>query len=640
MIPTMSPSKIHLNRNTIAAFHDALMASISFVLSVFIRLGSEQFHLSRDYLASGTITFTLVSLGVFLYMRLYRGVWRYASLRDMIGIVKAVTYSVLIFAALMFVINRLEGLPRSLLFINWMLLLFMLAGPRFAYRAFKDRNFRWSLRIKDKIPVLLIGAGDHAEQFIRDMGRDPQASYDIVGLVDDDPEQKGRTMHGVPIYGSTAMLPAIMAKLERKGMRPQKWIVTDDRVSGTTVSHLLEQAEAIGIPLARLPRLSEFKHSINDRPQVRPIAVEDLLGRAQNVLDRDSMQSFVEGRKVLITGAGGTIGSELTRQIAHFKPSELFLVELSEFNLYHIEREIRDNFPDLKLTVLLADIRDVRHIDVIFSNARPHLVFHAAAIKHVPMAEKNIEQAILTNVFGTSNIAEACHKYHTDVMVMISTDKAVNPGNVMGATKRLAESFCQSLGRLAESRSTKFFTVRFGNVLGSTGSVVPLFQEQLAKGGPLTVTHPDMVRYFMTVREAVELVLQAAVLGDAMKDRQECIFVLDMGQPVRILDLATQMIRLAGLKVDEDIKITFTGLRPGEKLFEELFHFSENAVQTTHEGIFLASPRFTDMATLRKGLEKLFIASSERKTAEALAQLKLMVPEFKSLFEHGEAKAS
>jgi O-antigen biosynthesis protein WbqV len=259
------------------------------------------------------------------------------------------------------------------------------------------------------------------------------------------------------------------------------------------------------------------------------------------------------------------------------------------------------------------------------------------------MAEKNIEQAILTNVFGTSNIAEASHKHNADVMVMISTDKAVNPGNVMGATKRLAESYCQSLGRLSANQpetkysvahKTKYFTVRFGNVLGSTGSVVPLFQEQLAKGGPLTVTHPDMVRYFMTVREAVELVLQAAVLGDAMQDRQECIFVLDMGQPVRILDLATQMVKLAGLKVDDDIKIVFTGLRPGEKLFEELFHFSENAVKTTHEGIFLASPRFTDMATLRKGLEKLFVAATERKTSDALAQLKLMVPEFKSLFEH------
>ena len=446
-------------------------------------------------------------------------------------------------------------------------------------------------------------------------------------------------MHGVAIYGGIEALPAVMCKLERKGLRPHKWIVTDDRISGTTVRQILEMADGMGVPLARLPSLSDFKHSIHDRPQIRPIAVEDLLGRAQNVLDRDSMQRFVANRKVLITGAGGTIGSELTRQISQFGPSELILIEFSEFNLYYIEREIRERFPELPLTVLLANIGDRHHIDVIFAEHKPNLVFHAAAIKHVPMAEKNIEQAILTNVFGTSHIAQACQKYGVDVMVMISTDKAVNPGNVMGATKRLAESYCQSLGRIERSeKSTKFFTVRFGNVLGSTGSVVPLFQEQLAKGGPLTVTHPDMVRYFMTVREAVELVLQAAVLGDAMSDRQECIFVLDMGQPVRILDLATQMIKLAGLKPDEDIKITYTGLRPGEKLFEELFHFSENAVKTTHDGIFLASPRVTDMVTLRKGLEKLYDLCTERKTADALVQLKHMVPEFKSLFKPGEIR--
>ena len=634
--------KINIPRNVIAALHDALMAAVSFVLSVYIRLGSEQFSQSADYLVPGTVGFTLVSLAVFLYMRLYRGLWRYASIQDLIAILKSVTLAVLIFAVLMFTFNRLAGLPRSLLFINWMLLLFMLGGPRFAYRAFKERTLLWTFKSRDKIPVLLIGAGNHAEQFIRDMGRDPNGLYDVVALVDDDREQKGRTMHGVAIYGGTGELPAIMRKLERKGQRPHKWIVTDDRVAGATVRHLLELADNMGVPLARLPRLSEFKHSVNERPQVRPIAVEDLLGRAQNILDRESMQTFVQGRKVLITGAGGTIGGELTRQIAQFRPSELVLLDLSEFNLYYIEREIRDAFPNVPLTVLLADIGDMRHIDVIFRAHKPNLVFHAAAIKHVPMAEKNVEQAILTNVFGTCHIAEACRKYNADVMVMISTDKAVNPGNVMGATKRLAESYCQSLGCQSLSdvahaeKHTKFFTVRFGNVLGSTGSVVPLFEEQLAKGGPLTVTHPDMVRYFMTVREAVELVLQAAVLGDAMRDRQECIFVLDMGQPVRILDLATQMIKLAGLKVDEDIKIVFTGLRPGEKLFEELFHFSENAVKTTHEGIFLASPRVTDMAVLRKGLEKLFAASSNRKTAEALAQLKLMVPEFQSLFKPGE----
>lgn len=633
----MNRFSVRVNRNTLVAIYDACMAAVSFVLSVYIRLGSDNIDRSSDYFVPGTIGFTVSCLVVFLRMRLYRGSWRYASMRDMIVIAKAITLAVLIFAVLMFVINRLEGMPRSLLFINWMLLFFLLGGPRFAYRAICDRTLSLPLSIKqaNRIPVLLIGAGNAAEQFIRDMSRDSQASYEILAIVDDDPAQKGRTIHRIPVYGGVDAVPVVISKLERKGRRPQKIILSDDRIAGATVRHLLEIADSQGIPLARLPRLSELKHGITDRREVRPIAVEDLLGRAQNVLDRENMQKLVEGRKVLITGAGGTIGGELTRQIAQFRPPELFLIEISEFNLYHIEREIRENFPELKLTVILCDVRDMRHVDVIFRTHSPDLVFHAAAIKHVPMAEKNIEEAILTNVFGTRNIAEACQKHQAEVMVMISTDKAVNPGNVMGATKRLAESFCQALGSQERSAGkTKFFTVRFGNVLGSTGSVVPLFEEQLARGGPLTVTHPDMVRYFMTVREAVELVLQAAALGMSMQDKQECIFVLDMGQPVRILDLATQMIKLAGLRPNEDIKITFTGLRPGEKLYEELFHFSENAVKTTHESIFIASPRAADMAQLRKALDKLIVACSERRTQEALATLKQIVPEFKSLFEH------
>ena len=620
-------------RNYLATIHDAVMAALSFLLSVYIRLGADQWSLADDYIKQGTILFTLTCVGIFIYMRLYRGLWRYTSMQDMVMLGKAVTLSVLIFAVIMFAVNRLDGIPRSVLFINWMLLLFLLAGPRFIYRAFKDRTLSLNLPLKERerIPVLLIGAGDEAEQFIRDMARDRGSPYEVVGLVDDDPKQKGRTIHRIPICGDSGALDHIIRKLERKGMRPQKLILSDDKTAGPTVRHLLELADDIGIPLVRLPRLSEFKQGMHDRPQLRPIAVEDLLGRSQNVLDRDSMQTLVHGKRVLITGAGGTIGGELTRQICQFEPAEIILFENCEFNLYQIEREIRDSFPAISLTVALSDVRDVRNVDVVFRKHTPELVFHAAAIKHVPMAEYNIEEAILTNVFGTRTIAEACHKHQVKVMLMISTDKAVNPANVMGATKKLAESFCQSLGSTQNgSGKTKYITVRFGNVLGSTGSVVPLFQEQLAKGGPITVTHPDMTRYFMTVREAVELVLQAAVLGTGMQ-RQECIFVLDMGQPVRIVDLAQQMIKLAGLKPGEDIKIVFTGLRTGEKLYEELFHFSENAVKTSHESIFLASPRFTDMATLRKALDQLFVLCSERKTHEALAMLKQLVPEFQSL---------
>ena len=630
----MNRFSLRFNRNLYVSLFDGIMAALSFVLSLYIRLGQEQWYLAEDYVLPGTITFTLVSMTVFASVRLYRGLWRYASMPDLVAIVKASSLTVLCFAVVMFTLTRLEGLPRSVLLINWMVLAFLLGGPRFGYRAWFDGGFSLRLQENKKIPVLLVGAGDQAEQFLREMARGRTATYAVVGLVDDDPKQKGRSLHGVRIMGDSGALGHILRKLEQKGLKPQKIIVADDRTSGSSMRSMLEEADRLGIPLARLPRISELKQGVADRLEVRPVAVEDMLGRSQHALDRDSMRALVEGRRVLITGAGGTIGGELTRQIASFGPAEMVLIEASEFNLYHIDREIRGAYPNLPLTEKLCDVRDLRHVDTIFRRHRPELVFHAAAIKHVPMAESNIEEAILTNVFGTRNIAEASQKHGAYAMVMISTDKAVNPGNVMGASKRLAESFCQALGNMERSGGkTKFITVRFGNVLGSTGSVVTLFQEQLRRGGPITVTHPDITRYFMTVREAVELVLQAAVLGVGYKERQECIFVLDMGQPVRIYDLAVQMVRLAGLKPGEDIQIVFTGLRPGEKMYEELFHFGESVAKTAHDSISLASPRYTDMNSLRKALETLYVYCSERKTEEALALLRQLVPEFKSLFQ-------
>ena len=618
-------------RNIVAVLHDAFMSAASFMLAIYIRLGDEKILESIPYLLTSTAIFTCVCVTVFMYMRLYRGSWRYASMHDLKSIIKTVTVSILIFAVFMFLLNRLDGFPRSVLFINWMLLLILLGGSRFAYRAFKENNFNWNLTLKpiNKIPVLLIGAGDAAEQFIRNSQRDQQSPYEIVGLLDDDPRQKGQTIHRVRIYGGNDIMAVVVKKLARKGYKPQKLIVSDENISGSNMSYLLDMADSLGIPLARLPKLSEFKQGIGDKIDTRPIAVEDLLGRPQHVLDRKAMHELVEGKRILITGAGGTIGGELARQIASYNPKKIVIVELNEFNIYQIERELRSAFPYLALKCILADVRDKTHIDSIFEKYTPELVFHAAAVKHVPIAEYNIEETILTNVFGTRNIAEACLKHKAQTMVMISTDKAVNPTNVMGASKRLAESFCQAIGQHNNS-NTKFITVRFGNVLGSTGSVVPLFNEQLAKGGPITVTDPEMTRYFMTVREAVELVLQASVLGCAMQNKQEYIFVLDMGKPVKILDLALQMIRLAGLKPYSDIDIVFTGLRAGEKLYEELFHTAENIVKTEHESIFLASPRETDIDILRQSFASLYEACKQRSTKIVLESLKELVPEFKA----------
>jgi O-antigen biosynthesis protein WbqV len=340
------------------------------------------------------------------------------------------------------------------------------------------------------------------------------------------------------------------------------------------------------------------------------------------------MARLIEGRRVLITGAGGTIGSELVRQVAAFGPAHVTLFDNGEFNLYQIDMEMAEDHAAISRAAILGDVRDAARLAQVFAAEKPELVFHAAAFKHVPLTERNPNEAALTNAIGTALVAEACRAGGVGTMVLVSTDKAVNPTNVMGATKRIAEMICQSLNRDRLDSDTRFVAVRFGNVLGSTGSVVPLFQRQLAQGGPLTVTHPDITRYFMTKGEAVELILQAAAMPDGDADRHGALFVLDMGEPVRIQDLARQMIRLSGRQPDRDIAIEFSGLRPGEKMFEELIHDAEQLIDTAIDGIHLAAPRTLDYAELKPMLERLTELATARQTEATLAQIKLLVPEF------------
>jgi O-antigen biosynthesis protein WbqV len=384
--------------------------------------------------------------------------------------------------------------------------------------------------------------------------------------------------------------------------------------------------------MARLPRLTDFRDAPKDSAgRIEPVAIEDLLGRPQAVLDRKSMRRLIEGRRVLVTGAGGTIGSELVRQVSALGPRRLTLFDSSEYQLYSIDREILEAHPDLPREAIIGDVRDAARVGEAIGEAQPELVFHAAALKHVPMVEAHPIEGVLTNTLGTRNVGEACRAHGVATMVLISTDKAVNPGNVMGATKRAAEMICQALD-LAEAQragGTRYVTVRFGNVLGSTGSVVPLFQRQLARGGPLTVTDPDITRYFMTVREAVELVLQAAALAQEEAARGR-IFVLDMGEPVKIVDLARQMIRLAGLKPEEDVRIEFIGLRPGEKLHEELFYADEALAPTRIASIRLASPRSLDATALAPLLDALDEAARARRTERVLDSLARLVPELRA----------
>ena len=627
------------NRRAVFAYlHDIAMAALSFVISLYLRIGGEVVSYQLRLTAIYILAFTLIAAVVYRLTGLYRGIWRYASLPDLYNIARAVSLTILVFLPLMFVLTRLETLPRSTLLINWFVLVTLLGAPRLAYRLFKDRGLDHVLeRAKHQtVPVLLISAKEGADTFIREMMHNPRAVYRVVGVLADTPSRVGREIYRVPVLGTIDSLEQVVARLDRRGKRPQKLIITARNLSGDQVRKLLDRADALAIPLARLPRLTDFQRNLDDPDRaLEPIALEDLLGRPQAVLDRASMSRLIQGRRVLVTGAGGTIGAELSRQIAALSPARLVLLDSSEFALYSVDIELREQQPQLLLVPVLRDVRDRAQIDAVLADERPEIVFHAAALKHLPMVEANPTEGVLTNIAGSRNVAEAARAFGVSTVVMISTDKAVNPTSVMGATKRVAESLCQALD-LYESRrvaggGTRYVTVRFGNVLGSTGSVVPLFARQLAAGGPLTVTHPDVSRFFMTVREAVELVLQAAALAPQPETSEfrGKICVLDMGEPVRIVDLAEQMIRLAGLRPGRDIEIEFVGLRPGEKLHEELFHADEPLMRTKSPAIRLAAPRTADYGVLARSIDEIEEAARQRREERMLQLLERLVPEYR-----------
>ena len=611
-------------RNPIAVLHDTVMAAFSFILALHLRWGDAMWRHAQDFWLHGMILCALMMLILTLISRSYRGLWRYVSLRDITDVTKIATLTIILFYVILFMTTRLEMLPRSVPVIQWLVLLALLCAPRFAYRALHER--RLQLPRGQQVPVLLIGATPDAELFIRESMRSPSFAYRVVGLVGVDPTTIGRSIHHVRVYGQLEEISTVLRKLRRKDIPPQRMIIADPHLEGAQIRHLLQVAEDEAIPLARMPQISDLTRGDKSKFDIQPIAVEDILGRPQNALDCQAMRGMIAGKAVLITGAGGSIGSELVRQIASFAPQRIILFELGEYNLYAIDRELAEHFPDLPRKAIIADVRNEEQTRMIFAVEQPDLVFHAAALKHVPLSESNAEEAILTNIIGTRHVCDACVYAKVALMVQISTDKAVNPTNVMGACKRVGESYAQALGQ--EQSITRFITVRFGNVLGSTGSVVPLFQQQLQKGGPLTVTHAEMTRYFMTIREAVQLVLQAATLGQHEAQRAP-IYVLDMGEPVRIDDLARQMIRLAGLRPDMDIQIAYSGLRPGEKLHEELFYDSEALLDTQHASIHLAQAREVALKPLAKKLDQLAKCAQKRERDAALAQLRELVPEYK-----------
>lgn len=617
--------------------HDLVIAALSLVLALYLRLGNGFGQHYLDVLMYGVPLMVAIAGVTFHAFGMYRGIWRYASVSDLLAIVKAATVAILIFMPIMFLINRLEEMPRSVPAIQWLLLIVMLGGPRFLYRIVLS-NGHWAPTRHERegqVPVVVVGTSDHAALFIRAMSGDPAAPYRVVGILDETGKDLGRRIHSVPVLGRVEHLPEVVTALAARRQRPQRVIIAGPTtgLSPETVGALLERAEAMGLTVARLPSLVDFRAAVSDgRLELRPVALEDLLGRPQTVLDRTAIRQLIEGRYVLVTGAGGTIGSELTRQIAALAPGQIILLDSSEFNLYSIDAELRERHPDLRCQSILCNIRERERVFQVFARWQPELVFHAGALKHVPMVELNPGEGVLTNVLGTRNVADAAASHHARAMVQVSTDKAINPTSIMGATKRLAELYCQSLdltGRLGNGSSgpsPRFMTVRFGNVLGSSGSVVPLFERQLARGGPLTVTHPEIRRFFMTVREAVELVLQASAHGVAHPDLRGQIFVLDMGKPIKVVDIARQMIRLAGLRPDIDVQIAITGLRPGEKLYEELFDHREARLPAAVDGVFLATSCAIKLDVLRSAFDDLETVARRHDLVELQSVMSRILP--------------
>ena len=565
-----------------------------------------------------------------LPFRLSTQYWRFAGAGDLLGVAAASIAAAAIFPVALHEAHLPFPSP-AFPALHALVLMVLLAIPRVAYRLMQESQAPQDGAAAQ--PVLLVGAGEASDLFIRALGAERHKPFRVIGLLSLGRAQTGRRIGGLPILGGLADAAVVLAGLRAAGRLPSVLVVTETDLAGEKLASLLEVADQEGIRVARAPRLTALDTATpaSARLELRPMAIEDLLNRPQVPLDREGMARLVQGRRVLVTGAGGTIGSELARQVAALGPAKLVLLDNGEFALWQIDIELADSHPAVPRRVVLADVRDAPRLRLLMEELRPDLVFHAAALKHVPMVEANPLEGLLTNAAGTCHVADAARAAGVRAMVLISTDKAVNPSSLMGASKRLAEMYCQGLDIAASGPAggMRCITVRFGNVLGSTGSVVPLFQRQLARGGPLSVTHPDMRRYFMTVREAVGLVLQASVVGcgDASL-RDGGIFVLDMGEPVKIVDLARQMIRLAGLRPDEDVQIRFTGLRPGEKLFEELFHGREPATPTGHPGLLMATPRTADPAIVGRAIDEIATACRDGDERLALALLGRIVPEF------------
>lgn len=593
--------------------HDLLWVPVAILVAYWLRLNlglipEEWFHATVEL-----VTVAVVLHGVtFWAFGCYRGIWRFASIPDLFRLFKAVLTGAVATVIVCFMLGRLQNIPRSVLVLYPVLLLGIVSAMRVAYRAFKDHGL--TLEFENRTRALLVGAGRAGEMLARDMAHNAQ--FLPVAFVDDDPQKQGQEVRGIRVRGTLDDIPRLIDAFGVKTV-----LITMPTASRKAMDKVVRMCAERGVLCRTLPSLVELADGRIEVSRLRAVTVEDLLGREPVVFDRQAVGDFLRGKRVLVTGGGGSIGSELCRRIALHEPGLLTILENSEYNLYRIDQELGGKHPRLVFNSLLGDVRDERAMNGVFEQIKPQVVFHAAAYKHVPMVEDNVIEGIHNNVFGTRIVADAAQRYGVETFVLVSTDKTVNPTNVMGTTKRVGELYCRSLNT---AHGTHFITTRFGNVLASVGSVIPLFERQIAAGGPVTVTHPEITRYFMTIPEAATLILQAGAAG-----RGGEIFVLDMGEPVRIADLAEKMIQLSGFQVGRDIEIIYIGLRPGEKLHEELFYGEEQLRKTAHPKLLLANNRIMDAGEINMGLEALSEAISARDEMRSLECLKVLVPEFR-----------
>ncbi len=556
---------------------------------------------------------TLIYLMIFSLFGLYNRLWRYASISELISIVFAVSVGTSSVVLVVYLLAPMRY-PNTVAILFWLLTTFLIGGSRFMGRILQDRMFSFPF---PGIPkrVLIIGAGDAGALAVRELKNSNNREGYPIGIIDDAPQKQKLRLMGIPVLGTRKDITRVV-----KAQKVEEVIIAMPSAPGEVIRDITEICEKSGVLIKILPGIYNVFSGQVDTLKIREVQIEDLLGRDQINLDIDEVAGYLTGETVLVTGAGGSIGSELCRQICRFNPEKLILVGRGENSIFDIEQELRSDCSGINVITEILDVKDREKVELVFRKYKPSVVFHAAAHKHVPLMERNPEEALKNNILGTYNVAEISDLTQVKTFVLISTDKAINPTSIMGATKRVAEMIIQSLDQQSQ---TRFVAVRFGNVLGSRGSVIPTFKKQIAKGGPVKVTHPEMVRYFMTIPEASQLVIQAGAMAQGGE-----VFILDMGKPVKIVDLARDLIQLSGFEVDVDIKIEFSGIRPGEKLYEELLTAEEGTTSTRHQRIFVAKACGVDVAGVEALLQTIRENGSFLSREEILQELQGVVPGF------------